>query len=120
MKVLVVDDSKAMRMIVKKSLRSAGFGDWEVLEAANGAEALGIVASSRPDLILSDWNMPEMSGPDFLKAVRDAGHSTKFGFITSQASDDVRHAAAQHGALFVIRKPFTPESLREALQPVMS
>jgi two-component system chemotaxis response regulator CheY len=73
MKILVVDDSKAMRMIVARNLRQAGLGDATIVEAGNGVEGLAAVHADQPDLILSDWNMPEMSGIEFLHAVRDAG-----------------------------------------------
>ena len=62
MKILICDDSKAMRMIVKRTLRQAGFGDHEVLEAEDGAQGLAVAQAEAPDLILSDLNMPNMSG----------------------------------------------------------
>ena len=58
MTILVVDDSSVMRKIVIRSLRQAGYGDHEVVEAEDGAEALASIRSSTPDVVLSDWNMP--------------------------------------------------------------
>ena len=88
MKILIVDDSKAMRMIVKRTLRQAGLGGHEVEEAGNGVEALPLVASWQPDLVLSDWNMPEMNGIDFLRALRAQGNEVRFGFVTAFISVD--------------------------------
>lgn len=119
MKILVVDDSRVMRQIVIRTLRQAGHGGHEILEAENGREALGVVQTSAPDLVLSDWNMPEMTGIDLLEALRRGGHTVPFGFVTSEGSDDMRARARDGGALFLIAKPFTPEAFGEALAPVM-
>lgn len=115
MKLLIVDDSKAMRMIVKKTLRQAGYGDHPVREASNGKEALDVIAEWPPDLVLCDWNMPEMSGIELLRALRAQGVSIKFGFVTSEGTGEMRQTAMDEGALFLIKKPFTPEAFKEAL-----
>ena len=118
MKILIVDDSKAMRMIVMRHLRQAGYGDHDFVEAANGAEALTAIQSSAPDLVLCDWNMPEMSGFELLQALRADGNNVRFGFVTSESSADMRAQALEAGALFLIAKPFTVESFEEALAGV--
>jgi two-component system, chemotaxis family, chemotaxis protein CheY len=118
MKILVVDDSKAMRMIVLRSLRQAGFGDAEMLEAEDGAQALEKVTSEEPDLILSDWNMPNMTGIELLKALREAGCNTTFGFVTSESTPQMREQAVAAGASFLIAKPFTADTLEEMLSGV--
>lgn len=115
MKILIVDDSTAMRMIVRRQLRQAGLGDAEVVEAATGAEGLAQVAAESPDLVLSDWNMPEMTGIEFLRALRAKGDSTRFGFVTSEHTDAMRAQAAEAGAAFLIGKPFTAEAFTQAL-----
>ena len=69
-KILIVDDSKAMRMIVRRTLRQAGLEDNELDEAANGAEALDALRRASFDLVLSDWNMPVMSGIELLQTMR--------------------------------------------------
>jgi two-component system, chemotaxis family, chemotaxis protein CheY len=120
MKILIVDDSKAMRMIVRRTLRQAGFGEHAVTEANNGKEALENVRQSVPDLILSDWNMPEMSGIELLNSLRAEGISVKFGFVTTERTPEMRARAAEAGASFLIVKPFTPEDFKEALGGIVS
>jgi two-component system chemotaxis response regulator CheY len=119
-KILIVDDSKAMRMIVIRTLRQAGFVGHTITEAENGH--LGLEAARRldPDLVLSDWNMPVMNGLDFLKALRASGSTAPFCFITSEGSEEMRTTAAQAGALGLIAKPFTPEAFESALATVVT
>jgi two-component system chemotaxis response regulator CheY len=119
MKILVADDSRVMRQIVVRTLRQAGYGNADVVEAENGADALAKVASEQPDLVLSDWNMPEMTGIDFLRALRAGGDNRPFGFVTSEGSPAMRDQATQAGAQFLIAKPFTPEMFSETLDPLV-
>ena len=120
MKVLLVDDSKAMRMIVQRTLKQAGFNGLEIVEANNGVEALEVIANDRPDVVLSDWNMPEMNGIDLLKKLRAEGDMITLGFITSESNPDARKEATEAGAAFVITKPFTPDSFQRVLEPVLA
>ena len=120
MKLLVVDDSKTMRMIVKRTLRQAGFGNHEIVEATNGKEGLDLAKKENPDLILCDWNMPEMNGLEFLKAMNEEGLSIKFGFVTSEGTPEMQQVASENGAIFLISKPFTSDTFKEHLTPVLS
>lgn len=120
MKILVVDDSKAMRMIVNRTLRQAGFGGHEVMEASNGEEALGVIRTSSPDVVLSDWNMPTMNGIELLQKVKEEGIKVPFGFVTSESTPAVREQALAAGAKFLICKPFTAETFQNELTPVLS
>lgn len=120
MKILIVDDSKAMRMIVKRTLKLAGFTGLEFVEASNGVEAIEQIAAESPDLVFSDWNMPEMNGIDLLKQLRADGNQIKLGFITSENNPATRQEAMDAGATFLINKPFTPESLQVVLAPVLA
>jgi two-component system chemotaxis response regulator CheY len=115
MRILIVDDSKAMRSIVMRSLRQAGMGGHTFEESSNGQEALGAIRASPPDLVLADWNMPEMNGITLLQTLRAEGITTKFGFITSESSIDIRDMAITAGALFLLTKPFTVEALQKVL-----
>ncbi len=116
MDVLIVDDSSVMRKMVRRALRQAGFKNLNVREAANGQEALNEVAREKVDMVLSDWNMPEMSGIELLRALRRSGDHTRFAFITSESTAELRARATAAGALFVVNKPFTPESMRAAFE----
>lgn len=116
MKILIVDDSTAMRMIVKKTLRLAGFEGHEISEVDDGAKALTAIKASKPDLVLSDWNMPNMTGIELLENLKKEGIDVKFGFVTTEATPDMRNRAASAGAAFLISKPFTPESMQETLK----
>ncbi len=118
MKIVVVDDSRVMRQIVIRTMRQAGYGGHDIVEAENGKEGLDVVQAQNPDLVLSDWNMPEMTGIDMLCALRAAGNDVKFGFVTSEGSEEMRTRATQSGAAFLIAKPFTPEAFEEALTSV--
>jgi two-component system, chemotaxis family, chemotaxis protein CheY len=118
-KILIVDDSKAMRLIVRRSLRQAGFEGLEVDEATNGQEALDSLQLAQPDLVLSDWNMPEMTGIELLNQIKQRGINVRFGFITTEGTADMRATASAAGALFLIAKPFTPEILRSTLEPLL-
>lgn len=119
MDILLVDDSKTMRMIVQRAIRQAGFRGLAISEAENGAQALVVLEGQHPKLILSDWNMPEMSGIEFLVKVRAANNNVPFGFITSEASSEIKTLAMNSGATFLITKPFSPEDVQEALSPIL-
>ncbi|WNV75567.1 response regulator [Geodermatophilus sp. DSM 44513] len=120
MKILVADDSRVMRQIVIRTLRQAGYDDHEIVEAEDGADALAKVSSEKPDLVLSDWNMPNMTGLECLQALRSAGSGVPFGFVTSEGSADMREKAANAGALFLIAKPFTADTFTEHLDGVIA
>lgn len=119
MDILLVDDSRTMRMIVQRAIRQAGYRGIIVGEADNGVQALEKLQGATPKLILSDWNMPEMSGIDLLNQLRAADNMIPFGFITSESSKGIKELALNSGATFLISKPFTPEDIQEALLPIM-
>ncbi len=120
MKVVVADDSRVMRQIVIRTLRQAGYDWWEIEEAEDGAVALAKIRESQPDFVLSDWNMPEMSGIDLLKSMRREGIDTPFAFVTSEGSPEMRKQAEAEGALFLIAKPFTADVFRDTIDPFIS
>jgi len=116
MKVLVIDDSAAMRMIVKKMVKSAGF-DAQFVEAEDGVQGLEKIKSEAPELVLCDWNMPNMTGIELLEELGNQGVSVDFGFVTTEASEEMRTRAREAGAKFLVSKPFTEESIKAALRP---
>jgi two-component system, chemotaxis family, chemotaxis protein CheY len=119
MKILIADDSRVMRQIVTRTLRQAGFDGHELVEAADGKQAYDATVAQQPDLVLSDWNMPEMTGVEVLRALRQNGINVPFGFVTSEGTPEMRAAAEDAGALFLITKPFTAESFRDVLVPIL-
>ena len=120
MKILVADDSRVMRQIVIRTLRQAGYDDHDIVEAEDGADALAKVGSENPDLVLSHWNMPNMTGIECLQALRSSGSQVPFGFVTSEGSPEMRDKAATAGALFLIAKPFTEDTFKEHLDGMLA
>lgn len=119
MRVLIVDDSKAMRMIVIRTLRQAGFGEHTFEEACNGKEALKMLLADTPDLVLCDWNMPEMSGIELLRELRNEGCEVQLGFVTSESSPEIKKEAEDAGASFLICKPFTAATMEGTLNSIL-
>jgi two-component system chemotaxis response regulator CheY len=121
-RALIVDDSSVMRKIVERSLRQAGLGLSQVLEAGNGAEALAALADSKVDLILCDINMPVMDGLEFVKqlAAMENAKGVPVVMITTEGSEGHVVQALSAGARGYIRKPFTPEQVKEHVLPVLA
>ena len=118
---LIVDDSSVMRKIVERSLRQAGINLTQVFEAGNGSEALTTLAANRVDLILCDINMPVMDGLEFVKqlpAVPNA-KGVPVVMITTEGSEAHVVQALSLGARGYIRKPFTPDQVKEHVIPVL-
>ena len=118
MKVLVVDDFATMRRIVKGVLKQLGFSD--IIEAEDGSLALEELKKEKVGLIVSDWNMPNMTGLDLLKAVRgdDSLKSIPFIMVTAEGQKENVVEAVKSGVSNYIVKPFTPETFNEKLQKV--
>ncbi len=122
-RILVVDDMIAMRVLIKNQLRPLGFSQFT--DAENGKDAFALlqqrVKEHAPiELILSDWNMPEMKGIDFLKKVRATPEFKDLPFLMITAEgeiDQVREAIAAGVSNYVI-KPFTPATIKEKLTAV--
>ena len=119
MKILIADDSRVMRQIVTRTLRQAGFDGHDLVEAADGREALDMTLSESPDLVISDWNMPQMTGVEVLQKLRADGNAVTFGFVTSECTAEMQQQAAAAGAAFFIVKPFTAERFDEVLSPIL-
>lgn len=120
MRVLIADDSRAMRMIVLRTLRQTSLVIDEVLEVPDALGVLAEMTDFRPDLILSDWNMPGMSGIELLELLRQNGDTTPFGFITVESSPAMRERAIDAGAAFLLVKPFDAEHLGEMVSDVVA
>src|SRR5690625_5087813 len=118
MKILVVDDFPTMRRIIRNLLKDLGFEN--VDEAEDGAQALEKLRNSTFDLVVSDWNMPNMDGLELLKHIRaDADMSkTPVLMVTAEAKKENIIAAAQAGANGYVVKPFTAATLEEKLNKI--
>jgi two-component system chemotaxis response regulator CheY len=118
-KALVVDDSRAVRMILARTLKELGF---EVREAANGREALEVIETEKTavSLVLADWNMPEINGLELLKRLRQKPElsSLVVVMVTTETELDQMAAALEAGANEYVMKPFTKDILVEKLQLV--
>ncbi|MGO9240173.1 MAG: response regulator [Bryobacteraceae bacterium] len=118
-KALIVDDSRAVRMILSKTLRELGF---EVCEAGNGREALDVIEAEKNavTLVLADWNMPEINGLELLKRLRQNPglSSLVVVMVTTETELDQMAAALEAGANEYVMKPFTRDILVEKLQLV--
>lgn len=119
MKILIVDDSTAMRKVVKWILRQADIHAEELIEASNSEDGLLQVEIKKPDVVITDWNMPNMGGLEFLKALRESNNSVTFGFVTTQASAKIRNIAKDAGADFIISSPFTLDSFKNSIKPAL-
>ncbi|MCP5050332.1 MAG: response regulator, partial [bacterium] len=108
-------DSSTMRRIIKNSLKRIGFED--IIEAGNGKEALEIFNDA--DIILTDWNMPEMDGLEFVKRVRVTDTQVPILMVTTNAAKDDIVEALKNGVNNYIVKPFTPETLKEKVESVL-
>jgi two-component system chemotaxis response regulator CheY len=115
MRALVIDDSQAIRMLLANILKRAGF---EVLEAANGREALARLAAGAPvDVAFVDWNMPELDGLAFVRAVRAEPRwaGTRLMMVTTETDTGQVVRALEAGADEYLMKPFTKDALLEKL-----
>ena len=115
--VLIVDDSAAIRKILERVLRHTDFQLGDVIEAGDGKEALDKLSGSDVGLVLSDINMPNMDGLEFLQHVKanDAWKALPIIMVTTEGSQDKVMQAIQLGATGYIRKPFTADQIKEKL-----
>ena len=118
---LIVDDSSVMRKIVERSLRQAGLGIAQALEASNGVEALSVLQNTKVDLILCDINMPVMDGLEFVKQLAgvDNAKGVPVVMITTEGNEGHVLQALSAGARGYIRKPFTPDEVKKHVLPVL-
>ena len=118
--ILIVDDSATMRKIIMRSLRQSGIDIGDCKEAGDGVEGLAALEEGTFHLILSDVNMPNMNGLDFVKAVSEKHpDAPPIVMITTEGSEDVVAEAMNNGAKGYIKKPFTPDKIQETVQPLL-
>lgn len=119
MKFLAVDDSPTMRRIVVNTLKRLGYED--VLEAANGKEALAKLSVEQVDFVITDWNMPEMDGLEFVTTMRSDGEFENLPvlMITTRGVREDIVDAMRAGVSSYIVKPFTPQTLKEKIESIL-
>jgi two-component system chemotaxis response regulator CheY len=118
MKVMLIDDSKTMRNIQRSVLKQIGIE--QVEEACDGQDALSKVGAFSPDLILVDWNMPNMDGLSFIKAFRKQDKTTPLIMVTTEAEKSRVIEAIKAGVNNYVVKPFTPDLLSQRINETMS
>lgn len=119
MRFLVVDDSSTMRRIIINTLNKLGYT--ECREAGNGKEGLDALTASPADIVITDWNMPEMSGVEFVRAVRanDATKAIPVLMVTTNAAEGDIVEALKAGVNNYVVKPFTPATIKEKIEAVL-
>ncbi len=120
MKIITIDDSSTMRRIIKNTLQRIGYGS-DVLEAEDGKQALDVLSQNKVDLIITDWNMPNMDGLTFVKKIRSMSewNDVPIIMVTTEAAKEDILEALKSGVNNYIVKPFTPEVLKEKIEVVM-
>jgi two-component system chemotaxis response regulator CheY len=120
-RVMIVDDSPAMRRFIDRTIQMSGLDVGECLQAADGRQALELLKASGVDIVLSDVNMPQMSGEEMLEVMRhDSSLRTTPVVVVSTDSTEARVSRMLRlGARGYIKKPFTPEILRTELERVL-
>lgn len=113
MKILLVDDSKTMRSIQKSVLGQLGYT--EIEEACDGQDALSKVGAFQPDLMLVDWNMPNMDGITFVKHIRQTNKVTPIIMVTTESEKTRVIEAIKAGVNNYVVKPFTPDALSQRI-----
>lgn len=118
-KVLFAEDSPTMRRIIVNSLKSIGFSD--IIEAENGVDALNKLEGQVVDLIITDWNMPEMNGEELVKILRQNVQfkNTPILMITTRGMKDDVITAIKAGVNGYVVKPFTPDILKKKIENIL-
>ncbi len=120
-RVLVVDDSPAMRSVIRRVIQLSGFEVEEFVEASDGSQALGMLRSEPIDVVLTDINMPHVNGEQLVRAMQeDEALRAKPVIVVSTDSTEIRiQRMLELGARGYITKPFFPEALRQELERVL-
>ena len=120
-KILVVDDSLPMRSVIKKTIMASGFNVGELLDASSGKEALTILKDEWFDLVLTDYNMPDMNGLELIAEMKkdDLLKDIPVVVITTEGSKQRMDEFIEKGAQGYIKKPFPPEEIRNKLKFIM-
>jgi DNA-binding response OmpR family regulator len=116
LKFLIVDDSRAIQAIIRRAIGKCGYEPIEIETALNGEQGLDAVGSFTPDLVITDWHMPRVSGLEMVQAMRQMGHQkVRVGFVTTERTPALMDEAVRNGAMFILHKPFDDAELVNAV-----
>jgi two-component system chemotaxis response regulator CheY len=120
-KMLVVDDSLPMRAIIIRTIKASGFQETEFLQAGNGTEALEVLGNEWLDLVITDYNMPDMNGMELIQEMKndDILKAIPVLVVTTEGSRQKVEEFIQEGAAGYVKKPFTPEAIRSELTKIL-
>lgn len=120
-KMLVVDDSLPMRSIIIRTIKASGFTDAEFLEAGNGKEALDALTNEWLDLVITDYNMPDMNGMELIQEMKkdEILNAIPVLVVTTEGSKKKVEEFIEKGAAGYVKKPFTPEAIRSELIKIL-
>jgi len=118
MKILLVDDSRTIRNIQKGTLKTLGYED--VVEASDGLDALRVMGECKPELLLVDWNMPNMDGITLIRKIRETDRSLPIIMCTTEAEKSRVLEAVKAGVNNYVVKPFTAQTLAEKINQTMA
>ncbi len=120
-KMLVVDDSLPMRAIIIRTIKASGFKETEFLEAGNGQEALKILGREWLDLVITDYNMPDMNGMELIQEMKkdDVLKAIPVMVVTTEGSRQKVEEFIERGAAGYVKKPFTPETIRTEITKIL-
>jgi len=119
MKILIVDDSLAMQAIVRRGLEKFGYKTLDIRQSSGAVDALKIIDTWKPEIVLSDWHMPEVSGLELLKEIIKRELPIQTGFVTTVNDEVLIAEAINCGACFVLSKPFEDSELHKAILPLV-
>ena len=119
--ILIVDDSLPMRTVIKRTLKAAGYGSSELLEASNGQEAFDLMKNSWVDIVITDYNMPVMNGLELIKAIKKNDMSTDIPVVvvSTEGNKSKIKEFMDCGAAGYITKPFTAETIRDLIVNIL-
>jgi two-component system chemotaxis response regulator CheY len=122
LRALVIDDSRVMRNMVMESLRRTQLAEFEFTEAEDGADGVAKFSPKTTDIVFADWNMPKMSGIEFVRKVRATGKTDHIPMVmvtSEKAIGKVEEALDRAGANAYISKPFTVEYIQKKISPLV-
>jgi two-component system chemotaxis response regulator CheY len=119
--MLIVDDSLPMRAIIIRTIKASGFMETEFLQASNGEEALKVLGTEWLDLVITDYNMPDMNGMELIQRMKkdEILQAIPVLVVTTEGSREKVEAFIQEGAAGYVKKPFTPETIRFELTKIL-